>query len=210
MRGLSMTDRPIPEMQAEHSERASEILSGYHAEIDQIKAEREPTEGAYLDRLEPEQRSTLLQEQKHSRAASAHETAYSEYSEEVGRYHEALQERTSWLKGRLFKVEGPDGAAALSRTVTATEGELSAFLDVAIQAENAELARAVFVAAERRGSGDLIARYFDEVDKEARDLYQEFRKAPSAEVLERQVEGIGRILPQPEPGTLDATARVGY
>jgi hypothetical protein len=34
--------------------------------------------------------------------------------------------------------------------------------------------------------------------------------ALAAEVLERQSEGVGRILPPPDPATLDVTARVGY
>ena len=58
-------------------------------------------------------------------------------------------------------------------------------------------------------AADLMARYFDEADPEARGLYEEFREAPPAEVLERQ-RGGDRILPSPEVGTLNVTARSGY
>lgn len=58
------------------------------------------------------------------------------------------------------------------------------------------------VAAERRGSGDLMARYFDNVDPEARGLYEEWVSVPPAEVLERQREGVGAVLPEPDPGAL--------
>jgi hypothetical protein len=71
-----------------------------------------------------------------------------------------------------------------------------------------ELATAAEVGAGT--AGILVARYFDKVDGEARDLYQEFRETPPAEVLERQREGVDRILPPPDAYTLELTARVGY
>ena len=52
-------------------------------------------------------------------------------------------------------------------------------------------------AAEQRGLGDLVARYFDEVDPEARDLYNEWLEAPSPQVLERQIEGVETIVHRP-------------
>jgi hypothetical protein len=167
-----MSDKTIPEIQAEHGAKASAILTGFQDSLQEIREIREPEEGAYLERLSPEGRVRLLRDQKVERAEDAHTRTLEEYTAEVERYHEALSERTQSLKERLFGVSGPDGAAALSRTVTASQGELEAYLDVAVQAGNRDLARAVFVAAERRGSGDLMARYFDEVDQEARDLYQ--------------------------------------
>jgi hypothetical protein len=70
-----------------------------------------------------------------------------------------------------------------------------------VQAEMAVLER-------KRG---LVACYFDKVDGEARYLYQEFRETPPpTEVLERQREGVDRILPPPDAYTLEVTARVGY
>ena len=94
--------------------------------------------------------------------------------------------------------------------VMADEGELQAYLDIAVQADNKDLARAVFVAAERRGSGDLMTRYFDEVDPEARELYQEFASVPPAEVLERQRENVQTVLPQPDALSLETPAQVNF
>ena len=190
-----------------HGEAAAAILNGYHATIDAIREEREPEAGAYLDRLTDEQRMNLMREQKAERAGTARREALEAYTEAVESYHEGLERRQGRLKGRLFGVDGPDGAAALSRTVTASEEELAAYLDVAELSGNEDLARAVFVAAERRGSGDLMARYFDKVDPEARDRYQEWASVPPAEVLERQREGVGTILPEPDPAGLMPFAR---
>ena len=203
-----MSEKTIGEIQAEHGAKASEILVGYQDALEEIRDIREPEEGAYLDRLSPEGRMRLLRDQKVERAEDLHIRTLEEYTAEVERYHEALSKCTGRLKERLFGVTGPDGATALSRTVTASQGELEAYLDVAIQAGNTDLARAVFVAAERRSSGDLMARYFDEVDPEARELYAEWQQASPAEVLERQRENISAVVQSPDPDRLIPPARV--
>lgn len=207
---MSEEARNIYEIQAEHSAKASEILSGYHTDTDRIKSMRDIADGPYTDRLTAEQRSDILREQKMEMAGDVHQSAREAYTAQLQHYHGELAERTAFLKERLFKVAGPDGAAALSRTVMASDGELSAFLDIAIQADNKDLARAVFVAAERKGSGDLVARYFDEVDGDARELYQEYAQVPPAQVLERQRENVDTVIPQPDALSLEAPARVNF
>jgi hypothetical protein len=199
--------KTVHEIKEEHGRNAAAILTDYQDTTDQIRAEREPEEGAYLDRLTPQQRMGLLREQKAGRADEAHRQTLGAYREEVERYHDELAQRRTHLKGRLFGVEGPDGAAALSRTVLASEGELSAYLDVAIQAGNKDLARAAFVAAERKGLGAILLRYFDEVDNEARALYNEWSELPTEEVLERQRENIERVVQPPDYDRLTAYAR---
>ncbi len=202
-----MDGKTVQEIQAEHGAKGPGILAGYQDAVDEIRAETEPEAGAYLDRLTDEQRMRLLRDQKARKADDAHREAREAYSAEVERYHGELAKRREHLKGRLFGVGGPDGAAALSRTVTATEGELSAYLDVAEQAGNRDLARAVFVAAERRGLGDLMARYFDGMDPEARDLYAEWSAIPPAEILERQKENVERVVQAPDHDSLIPFAR---
>jgi hypothetical protein len=56
----------------------------------------------------------------------------------------------------------------------------------------------VFVAAQRRGLGDLMHRYFDEVDPEAGTLYQEWAELPGEEVLQRQRENVERVVQPPD------------
>ena len=199
--------KTIHEIKEEHGRNAATILTDYQDATQEIRAERDPEEGAYLKRLTPQQRWGLLREQKAGRADEAHRKTLEAYTAEVERYHDELAQRCTHLKGRLFGVEGPDGASALSRTVLASEGELTAYLDVAIQADNRGLARAVFVAAERRGSGDLMVRYFDEIDPEARTLYAEWSELPTEEILERQRENIERVVQPPDYDRLTAYAR---
>lgn len=203
-----MTERTIHEIRAEYGEKASAILNGYHETLDTIRDSHTPDEGTYLDRLTDDQRMNLLREQKAERADDARSRALEEYTAEHERYEAEARERRAWLKGRLFSVTGPDGAAALSRTVTASEGELSAYLDAAIQAGNEDLARAVFVAAERRGSGDILGRYFDEMAPEARDLYAEWTQAPTEEMLKRQREGVELVVREPDYDRLIPPARI--
>jgi hypothetical protein len=62
------------------------------------------------------------------------------------------------------------------------------------QAASEDLASAVFVAAERRGLGDLMHRYFDEVDCKAGVNYQEWSRLPSEDVLKCQRECIERVV----------------
>jgi hypothetical protein len=190
--------KTVQEIQAEHARNAAEIMNSYLDAVDEIKAQRQPEAGAYLDRLTSEQKIALLREQAAEKAKVARNRALPAYREEVERYQEELAKRKTHLKKRLFAVEGPDGAAALSRTVTATEGELSAYLDVAEQAGNTELARAVFVAAERRGTGDLMARYFDGTDAEARGIYAEWSELPTESALRRQREVVEDVVQLPD------------
>jgi hypothetical protein len=193
--------RTVDEIVTQHGQGTAEIMNSYHDALDAIRAEREPEDGAYLDRLTDEQRMSLMREQKGAKASQAHEQAVRDYAEAVDTYYEDTQKKRQYIKKALFSVEGPEGAA-LSRAITAEGEELEAYLDVAQQAGNRDLARAVFVAAERRGLGDLMARYFDEVDPEARGLYQEWSKLPSEETIERQRESIPLLLPPPDPDSL--------
>jgi hypothetical protein len=190
-------DRTIHELTEEYGMAASALLNGYHAEIDAIRATRNPETGGYLDQLNDEQRMTLLREQKAEKAQAVRAQAIEAAAAEHEQYERDVSERRALLKNRLFSVGGADGAAALARTVTASTDDLSALLDVALQAGNEELGRAVFVAAERRGSGDLMSRYFDEQSPEGRDLYAEWLDAPTDEMLERQRESIPVMVHEP-------------
>jgi len=187
----------LAEIQQEHQRSAGQIMTGYQDALGEIRGDQELAEGEYLDMLSDEQKLKILWEQKAQRAGEAYRKTLEAYAAEVERYHAALAKRRSHLKKQLFGVEGPEGAAALSKTVLAGEIELSALLDVAALAGNAELARAVFVAAEQKGFGDIMARYFDEVNPEARSLYEEWRDLPSEESLERQVDTIDRVVRPP-------------
>ncbi len=198
--------KTIAEIRAEHSAKAGTIMTRYQDEIGEIRSTKKLPEGAYLGRLTDEQRFGLLREQKAQRAADAHAATLREYEREVERYQADLSERTDALKGRLFGVAD---AGALSRAALADEGELSTLLEVATQAGSEDLARAVFVAAHHKGAGDLVARYFDGIDPEARELYGEFSDAPSPEILERQRTTIDRVVQMPDPDSLTPSPAFG-
>jgi hypothetical protein len=147
---------------------------------------------------------SLLRDQKMEKATEAHEHAFSSYTEQVEYYHRQLEKRANHIKGELFRVED---AGALSRAATATDAELGAMLEIAAQAQNSELGRAVFVSAEQRGLGNLMKDYFDKLNPEGRELYGEWSEIPPQEVLERQLD-IEAILPAPSADELMPRATV--
>lgn len=198
-----MSDKTIHEIKEEFGSSGPAALNRYHETLAAIAAERDPEEGRYLDRLPPQERMRLMREQKAERAGDLTRQAREDYAAEVSKYHAELAERTDYLKGRLFRVED---AGALSRAALATDTELGAMLELAAHAGNAELGRAVFVAAEQRGLGDLMASYFDRVEPEARELYQEWAEIPPPEILTRQRESVETILPELNPDRLMPTA----
>jgi len=191
--------RTIQEIREQFSKDSTEILIGYQDTLAAIKAKGQPEEGGYLDRLSDEQRMGLMREQKMEQAQEAVSQAREEYTAEVSRYREDLARRTNYIREHLFKVED---AGALSRAALATDAELGTLMELAAQASNAELGRAAFVAAEQRGLGDLMAAYFDRIDPEAREFYQEWTEIPPQEILDRQAESVERLLPGPTPEEL--------
>jgi hypothetical protein len=56
----------------------------------------------------------------------------------------------------------------------------------------------VFVAAEGRGMGDLMAQYFDRLNPGGRELYEEYSEIPPPESLERQAKGVETVIPDPD------------
>jgi hypothetical protein len=196
--------KTIQQIREEHGQKAAGILLGYYAEIDALREERKPEAGGYFDRLSDEQRMTLLRDQKREKADAARRRSIAEYRRQFSAYERSLAARREDLQGRLFDVGGSEGAGMLAKTMLADEGELSALLDVAATARNAELSRAVFVAADRRGLGDVLSRYFSEVDPGAQDLYHEWQELPTSESLDRQHEDIPQMLPSPDASRLEA------
>jgi hypothetical protein len=196
--------RTTAEIIGEHQKNAGEIMLGYEDAKQEIREGLQLEEGGYLERLTPEQRFAALREQKIVRAQEAHRQTLEAYIAEVARYQDELAQRRTYLKGRLFGVEN---TTALANAATADEEGLRAMLNIASQAGDEDLARAVFVAAESRGLGDVMARYFDEVDSEARSFYAEFSELPTQERLERQVEEVEHVVQPPDYERLMPPAR---
>jgi hypothetical protein len=200
-----MTDKTIGQIQQHYGSAGAEILTRYHDTLDEIKEDRDLEPGAYLDRLNDHQRLELLREQKSRQVDEARARTIDEYREHLQRAHAELEERASKLRDRLYKVEN---TTALSNAATADEEGLSAMLDIATHAGDKTLTRAVLVAAENRSLGDLVGRYFDEVDPDARELYNEWRQVPPAEVLERQVQSVEQLVHRPSVDSLMPSPRV--
>jgi hypothetical protein len=196
--------KTIYEIAEQFSSEGPSVINNYYTELDEIRGIRQSEAGSYLDRLTDEQRMGLLRDQKMEKATESYEHAFARYEGQV-EYHESqLEKRGNYITGELFKVED---AGALARAATASDAELGAMLELAAQAQNAELGRAVFVAAEQRGLGNLMKDYFDKLNPEGRELYEEYLAIPSPEILERRRD-IESILPAPNPDELMPRATV--
>jgi hypothetical protein len=199
--------KTIHDIKSGFGEVGAGIANRYHEALDEIANTRTVEEMAgFWDRLTPEERSRLLLEHKADRASEVHSKALEDYRSTLEDYRSGLEERSSYLRPRLFGVED---AGTLSRVALASDDELTTLMDRAALADNRQLAKAVFFEATQRGAGDLMARYFDEVDPEARTMYEEWSEIPSAEVLERQGESVETIIPAPELERLTPPARAG-
>lgn len=196
--------KTVQEIKQEHSRRASEIALGYQDALAGIRGRMELEDHRYNERLRDEERFRILREEKAERADEVYRKTREAYAAEVERYAGEVAQRRHHLKEHLFKVVGSE---ALARAAVASEAELASMLDIAAQAGSEDLARAVFVAAENRGLGNLTARYFDEVNHEGRSLYAEWSELPSEEQLERQGENIDHVVGPPDYDRLMPPAR---
>jgi hypothetical protein len=199
-----MSDKTIHQIREEFSSAASGVLSNYHARRDEIRSQQRPEAGAYLDRLNDEQRMSLLREQMMEQLTDLTQESREAYAASVQAYHDALSKRTAFLKESLFKVED---AGALSRAALATDTELGTLLELASTASNKELGKAAFVAAQQRGLGNLMSDYFEKVDPEGRSLYAEWTEIPPAEALERQTDSVDLVIPSPDMDSVVPPAR---
>ncbi len=200
----------IYEIKAEHSAKAGTIMTRYQDDIREIRNTKTLPEGAYLDHLTDGQRLRILRENKRGRADEAYRSTRYAYAAEVDRYQDELDARATHVKKSLFGMSSPESAAILSRAAVASEEELGTMLELAADADNAEVSRAVLLAAERRGFAGLVARALEHAGEEARGLYAEWAEVPPAEVLERQREGVDRIVTPPDYDRLEGTPLPSY
>ncbi len=198
--------KTIQQIREEHGAKASAILTGYYAKLDELREQRKPAGDAFLlERLDDAQRLQLLREQKASTADELHRRTLDAYRREMARYQEEVRSRVGYVKGALFGLSSPESAALLSRAATATEEELGAMVDLAEASGNGELARAALIGADRRGFAELRVRALEHAGPEAQALYGEWAERPPEEVLERQRETVEQIVAPPDPDRLAGT-----
>jgi len=190
-----MTEKTIHETEASYGAKAAEILRSWHETQDEITRSVEAVEGGYSEYLTDGGRAQVVRKQKAERAGAKAEEYRREYTKLTEERNHTARTRTRALRERLFGVE--DGGA-LARAAVATDAQLGGMLELAIHADNADLARAVFAAASQRELADLMNRYFKQVNPEAGELYQEWKSAPSEESLERRLADAETLFAAPE------------
>ncbi len=197
--------RRVSEINAAHAARASEILTSFYPERDRIRDEEQLADSPYLGRLSNEQKHQALQEQKRERAEELRRAIVEDYRAEVLDYHAALDRRQEELREELF---GGLDAPTLAAAASADDDALPRILQAAVAGGNAELMKAVFVAAESRGLAEVVAPCL-QAAPEARELYRELKSIPSEEARERQLETVERVVPEVESARLAGSPPVG-
>ncbi len=190
-----MSEKTIHENEATYGERAADIVSDWYETQDEITRSAVSVEGPHADLLTDDQRAEVVRTQKAERASAAAEGFREQYRKLTRERNEAVRTRTSALREQLFEVED---AGALARAALASDAGLGSMLELAAHAGNRDLARAVFVAADQRGLGDLLSTYFERLDPEAGERYQEWKAAPTEEVLERRLADAETIFAPPD------------
>jgi hypothetical protein len=190
-----MSERTIPGIEGAFAEKAAEIVRGWHETQDEITRSEVAVEGGYSEYLTDGGRAQVAREHKAERAAAKAEEHRQEYTKLTRERNAAVKARTHVLRDELFGVED---AGALARVALASDADLRAMLELAVHAGNNDLARSVFVAADQRELGDVLSTYFERVDPEAGELYQEWRAAPSEEDLERRLADAETIFSAPD------------
>ena len=189
-----MTKRTIQEIEASYSERATRLLRGWYERRDVIAGATEAVEGPHAELLTGAQRAEAAYQQKAERAGAEAEGCRREYLELTEERNAAVRARVRSLHKEVYAVEGAD---VLSRAALATDAQLGAMTELAATTGNVELGRAVFVAAEQRGLGEVTSRYLDAMGEDARQAYEELRAAPSEESMERKLEDADKLFPAP-------------
>jgi chromosome segregation ATPase len=196
--------KSIQEIQEEHSRNIAQIMMGFKDDQDQIqKAGLEA--GAYLDRLTSEQRLAVRQDQALEKAREAHERTLAAYRAEVDRYEEQVHAKRQELRAKNFFVESTE---AVSAALRADDSALMDMLETSALTGNVELGKAAFVAAHRRGLGDVIAAYFERVNPEGHDAYQEWLDLPDPEAIETKRRAAEQAEQMPTIDRLTARATV--
>ncbi len=191
-----MTNRTIPETEETYGQRASEILRTWYEAQGEIARSSETVEGPHASLLTDAQRAAAAREQKAERARAEAESYRREYRELTEERNAAVRARTRSLHKELYAVESAD---VLSRAALATDAQLGAMTELAATTGNAELAKAAFVVAEQRQLGEVMGAYFDRTNPKARELYEEWRAAPTEEVLERRLSDADKLFAAPTP-----------
>jgi hypothetical protein len=195
--------KTVWEIKETYGARFGEVVNSWRDQIEDIRAQRTPREEPYLDRLNDEQKRALLLDQKLERASSVTGAARKAYREAVQEYRKELGKRDAEIRPALFHVED---AQALATAAQASDDSLLDLLDHAADAGQTELAKACYLTAWKRGRADVMLEYYDRVDASARELMAEFSEIPPAQVLDRTVENVEAVIPEPSPDSLTPAA----
>jgi hypothetical protein len=184
--------KTLKEIQEEHGTNTATILTGWMDTQDGIRnAGLEP--GPYTDRSSSVQRLSARQDQAIAKAKEAHEKARRDYLAEVGRYEQRVYEKRQELRRENFYVESTQAVAA---ALGASDAALMDMIQTAELSGNEELGKAAFVAAHRRGLGDVMNAYL-EANPERRDPYEQWLSLPSEGDLQKKREAVDQLVQMP-------------
>jgi hypothetical protein len=124
----------------------------------------------------------------------------------VDRFEERVHARRQELRAKNFFVESTEAVAA------ALGADEAALLDMRRTSEltgNEELGKVAFVAAHRRGLGNIVNSYLAAANPEARGAYEEWHELPDEAALQKKREAVDQLVEMPGVDRLMPRATVG-
>ncbi len=198
----TVENRSVHDILEQGGAAASKIVNSYLDELDSLKQKNTLADGGYKADLTDEQRKQILSREKLEQAQAAHADVKQDYTNHLANTHWALGRRREELREDLYSIGNPE---LLVRATLASDEELRNLTAVGAQTgeSGSDLIKACLVAAERREAGDILNTIFQS-RPDLGEAYQEWSALPPAEVLERQIENVDKILPEPTPDRLTA------
>lgn len=193
------------EVQQEHAKNSATIAHSYKDALDEIRAIN-TLEGPYVDRLDGGQYRAALRELKETQAEEKRAKCAADYEAELVRHEQNVAALRQPLQQRLYGLSEA-GTAAIPGLAASSPETVAETLEVAIMSGNKDLARAAFAIASHRGLGDVQSRYFNEVDPDARPVYESYLQLPGDEQLAERRRNVARLFPNPSPEYLMPPAK---
>jgi hypothetical protein len=198
----------IQSIRSDYGREQTEIMHEYGNSVDEVASKG--SEGvAHRDFMSYGQVEAIMIEEKQAEIAEHATQAREALRAAHERYESRLAERAGAVREQLFG--GIENTDALTRAALASEEELRELIDMASFTGSKDIARVAFIVSAKRGYGDLVNRYLNEIDGSSatRDLYEEWTQIPSAELLDRQRENLDRLVSVPSRPQLLPRVSVG-
>jgi hypothetical protein len=179
------------EAQAALAAKTSDLLTGYHDRIGEIREDDGLEDGPYSDHLTEEQKSEIVQTRKREAGQELHRTTVEQYELAFEEFASAAEKHVADLRESLFGL-GEGGSAALSQAVNADGEQLLRIMELGELTGAHNIAKSAFAAAVVRGDAPEVIHAYLQKFPEAEALLRAYEQAPTQEWISTQKANITR------------------